>query len=154
MCALQLPQGCVPIPCSSCTSSLSERWSAMGILTLLLQIVVVTEFAEGELYQILEDDRTLPLEQARLNVVVLSSLSWLTARLWPGSLHCAATGLGSPLSPLQSHHPPRHEAAEHPHRQGRLHQTLRLWVIASLCAPDARCILTLLVLTLAGLPAP
>jgi len=29
------------------------------------QIVVVTEFAEGELFQIIEDDKQLPLEQVR-----------------------------------------------------------------------------------------
>lgn len=32
-------------------------------VTIFLQLVAVTEFADGELFQILEDDKTLPLSK-------------------------------------------------------------------------------------------
>ena len=37
------------------------------------QIVVVTEFAEGELFQILEDDKTLPIKTVRMSFCLITS---------------------------------------------------------------------------------
>lgn len=42
--------------------------------------------------------------------------------------HCSAARQGALLPPLQPHHPPRHEAAEHPHRVQPRREALRLRV--------------------------
>uniref|UniRef100_A0A4W3H055 non-specific serine/threonine protein kinase n=1 Tax=Callorhinchus milii TaxID=7868 RepID=A0A4W3H055_CALMI len=45
---------------------------------LYLQVVVVTDYADGELYQVLEDDGSLPEEQVRaIAVQLVSALHYL-----------------------------------------------------------------------------
>ena len=73
------------------------------------EFCVVTEFAQGELFEILEDDKCLPEDE-------VCAILRQAARPSP------------PLPSLQPHHPPRHEAAKHPHRQQARRQALRLWV--------------------------
>lgn len=40
-----------------------HKYGAINAFTFFLQVVVVTDYAEGELFQILEDDGKLPEDQ-------------------------------------------------------------------------------------------
>jgi hypothetical protein len=89
--------------------------------------------AQGELFEILEDDKSLPestVQHIAKQLVTLPApsappLASTDPRRTPYRSTCL-TGLGGhgagarfALSALEPHHPSRHEAAEHPHLSGK-----------------------------------
>jgi len=100
-------------------------------------IVLVTEFAQGELFEILEDDQCLPEEEVQKiakQLVKVISLSFPSQLYLVFSLSCShfshLCDQGAALPAPQPDHPPRYEATEHPGGRGRHRQALRLRVRA------------------------
>lgn len=81
---------------------------------------MVTEYAEGDLYQILDDDKSLPEEQVCIALCFIFKTFFLSS----DTADSVPAGVCSVLSPLSSHPPSRHEATEHTSRQGRHHQAV------------------------------
>ena len=95
------------------------------------EVVAVTEYAPGELFQILEDDGALPLHQVGGGGGMGPSHSLSlrrrphtrTARP-PGAQRGGAARVCAALSALGADHPPGYEAAECSHWPPQLHQAV------------------------------
>lgn len=91
------------------------------------EFVVVTEFAQGELFEVLEDDGSFPEK-------VWTTVSQMYIKGRRVSIHsgstkdfCTTSGRVT-LSPHSSRTSPRHEAAKHPYLLKRCSEAVRLWI--------------------------
>ena len=75
-----------------------------------IQVCMVTEFADGDLFQILEDDKTLPESQVSLKLINFFVI-FLNNQLDPE--HWLSTCFCSLLSSLSSHTSPRYETTKY-----------------------------------------
>lgn len=95
--------------------------------------MVVTEYAEGQLFQILEDDGNLPESQvftvtALLQDLVSHAQILLNLPFFLGSWNCLPAGLSSVLFTLPSHSSPWHETTKYSVGEKWDGETLWLWV--------------------------